>query len=188
MTLDISTTERHHTAPPVQHDDPVRYAFGASFLGEVLVATTGKGICAIFLGSDRDRLADRLREHFPLAQSSGNHDLDDQVARVIAHIEAPTQSCEMPLDLRGSDFEIEVWQALRAIPPGKTLSYSGLARRIGATGGAKGAAKAVADACVGNKIAVLIPCHRILRKDGSISGYRWGVQRKRALLRREGAL
>jgi len=99
-------------------------------------------------------------------------------------IETPAEAGDLPLDLNGSDFEIKVWQALRAIPAGKTMSYSELAEHIGM----KGAAKDVGEACAANRIAIAIPCHRILRKDGSISGYRWGVHRKRALLEREGVL
>jgi AraC family transcriptional regulator of adaptative response/methylated-DNA-[protein]-cysteine methyltransferase len=110
------------------------------------------------------------------------------IGMVVALIEDPTKPQALELDLQGSDLEIKVWQALRTIPPGKTLSYAELALRAGVTGGEKGPAKGAADACANNKIAVAVPCHRILRKDGTISGYRWGVHRKRALLEREGAL
>ncbi len=186
MTLDISTRERPHTTPLAQYDDPVSYGFGTSFLGQVLVALTDKGICAIMLGSSRERLIADLRRHFPAAQPSHGH--AEEIGKVVSLIEDPTRPQDLELDLRGSDLEIKVWKALRTIPPGKTLSYSELARQIGVTGGEKGAAKDVADACAGNKVAVVVPCHRILRKDGSISGYRWGVHRKRAMLEREGAL
>lgn len=169
-------------------DEAVGFAFGTSSLGQVLVAATRKGICAILLGSNRERLIADLRQSFPQAQPFEN---DDELARHIAHvvamIETPAQARDLPLDHNGSDFEIKVWRALRAIPVGKTMSYSELAEHIGMKGIAK-AAKDVSAACAANRIAVAIPCHRILRKDGSISGYRWGVHRKRELLKREGVL
>ena len=165
----------------------VTFAFAATSLGQVLVAATGKGVCAILLGSSRDRLSADLERHFPEALPAHDDHLAEVTARVVSLIEDPARSQDFALDLRGTDFEIKVWQALRAIPPGQTLSYSGLAERLGVNGGAKGPAKDVADACAGNKLAVAVPCHRILRKDGTISGYRWGVHRKRALLDREGA-
>jgi len=163
----------------------VTFAFGTTSLGLALVAATDKGICAVLLGSYRDRLTSDLRRHFPEAQPAEDDRLADAVARVVALIEDPEKPVDLELDLQGSDFEIKVWQALRAIPAGETLSYSDLAERIGLKGVAK-AAKDVADACAGNRIAVAVPCHRIRRKDGTISGYRWGVHRKRALLVREG--
>ena len=186
MTLDIPMRERMRASPPVQYEDQVSYAFGTSFLGQVLVATSDKGICAIFLGSDREKLIAELNRHFPAARPSERQ--ADEIDKVISLIEDPAKPHDLELDLRGSDLEVKVWQALRRIPAGKTLSYSELARQIGVTGGEKGPAKEVADACASNRIAVAVPCHRILRKDGTISGYRWGVHRKRALLEREGAL
>ena len=186
MTLDISMRERTQAAPPVQYEDRVSYAFGTSFLGQVLVATSDKGICAIFLGSDREKLITELKRNFPAARPSERQ--IGEIDKVVSLIADPTKPHDLELDLRGSDLEIKVWLALRTIPPGKTLSYSELAKQIGVTGGEKGPAKEVADACASNRIAVAVPCHRILRKDGTISGYRWGVHRKRALLEREGAL
>jgi AraC family transcriptional regulator of adaptative response/methylated-DNA-[protein]-cysteine methyltransferase len=185
MTLNAYV--KNDTLTPSSHgdDDAVTYDFGTTSLGQVLVAATGRGICAIFLGGDRDRLIADLRRHFPVARPSEG--LAEEVARAVTLVEDPARSADLTLDLNGSDFEIAVWQALRAIPPGETLSYSELARRLGVTGGAKGAAKEVADACAANRIAVAVPCHRVLRKDGTISGYRWGIHRKRALLAREGA-
>jgi AraC family transcriptional regulator of adaptative response/methylated-DNA-[protein]-cysteine methyltransferase len=152
----------------------------------VLAAATHKGVCAVLIGSDRDKLITDLRNHFPEAQPAQGDQLAEIVGRIVNLIENPAKSPDFKLDLRGSDLEIKIWEALRTIPPGRTLSYSELADRVGLRGVPK-AAKNVADACAGNKIAVAIPCHRILRKDGSISGYRWGVRRKRALLEREGA-
>jgi AraC family transcriptional regulator of adaptative response/methylated-DNA-[protein]-cysteine methyltransferase len=184
MTLKLATTANQIPAPNSTSDAAVTFAFGTTSVGEALVAATHKGICAIFLGSDRDRLTADLRNSFPEAQPSEG--LADEIGKVVALIEDPSKPQDLKLDLQGSDFEIKVWQGLRAIPPGQTMSYSELAQRLGVKEGAKGPAKEVADACAGNRIAVAVPCHRILRKDGTISGYRWGVHRKRALLEREG--
>lgn len=183
MTLTASTAQ-DHTPAPRRASAAVTFAFGTTSLGQVLVGTTAKGICAIFLGSDRERLIVDMRRDFPGAQASAG--FAEEVDKVVALIEDPSKPQDLTLDLHGSDLEIEVWQALRTIPPGQTLSYAELARRAGVTEGEKGPSKAVADACASNKIAVAVPCHRILRKDGTISGYRWGVPRKRALLEREG--
>ncbi len=163
----------------------VIFAFGTTSLGQALVAATGKGICAILLGSERNRLVADLKQHFPEAEPAADDRLSEAVAQVADLIENPALPLHLELDLQGSDFEIKVWRALRAIPAGATLSYSDVAQRIGLKGVPK-AAKEVADACAANRIAVAVPCHRIRRKDGTISGYRWGVQRKRALLEREG--
>lgn len=163
----------------------ISYAFGRSTLGQVLVAQSTKGICAVLFGSDRDRLARDLRRDFPDAlEVEPDTRLAENLAAVIALIEAPQKPAELELDLRGSDFEIAVWQGLRALTAGRTMSYSALAEAIGR----KGMAREVGEACAMNRIAVAVPCHRILRKDGSISGYRWGVHRKRMLLEREGAI
>jgi AraC family transcriptional regulator of adaptative response/methylated-DNA-[protein]-cysteine methyltransferase len=168
----------------VIHDRAVAFAFAPTVLGQALVAKTEKGICAILLGSDRSRLIADLRQHFPQAQPAADESLADALAHAAALIEDPSRPVNFQLDLQGSDFEIKVWQALLAIPAGETLSYSDLADRVGLKGVPK-AAKDVADACAANRIAVAVPCHRIRRKDGTISGYRWGVHRKRALLARE---
>jgi O-6-methylguanine DNA methyltransferase len=163
----------------------VTFAFATTSLGEVLVATTGKGVCAILIGSSRDRLVSELKRDFPEARLAQGDKLADVIAGIVGLIENPSLPLTTGLDLHGSDFEIKVWRALQTIPPGQTLSYSALADRVALKGVAK-AAKDVADACAGNKVAVAVPCHRVLRKDGTISGYRWGVHRKRALLEREG--
>jgi AraC family transcriptional regulator of adaptative response/methylated-DNA-[protein]-cysteine methyltransferase len=184
MTLKLATASNQTLSPSSTSDAAVTFAFGTTSLGQVLVATTDKGICAIMLSSNRERLVADLRRHFPEAQPSEG--LTDEISKVVSLIEDPTKPQDLKLDLQGSDLEIKVWQGLWAIPPGQTLSYSELAARIGVKDGAKGPAKDVADACANNKIAVAVPCHRILRKDGTISGYRWGVHRKRALLEREG--
>ena len=185
MTMTISATTAAAPSPHSVRDRPVTFAFATTSLGQALVAATEKGICAILLGSDRNRLIADLSQHFPQAQPAPDDRLNDAVARVAALIENPAGFADFDLDLQGSEFEIKVWQALRTLRAGETLSYSDIAERIGLKGVPK-AAKDVADACAANRIAVAVPCHRIRRKDGTISGYRWGVHRKRALLAREG--
>lgn len=182
MTLDSSAPTKSETSAG-DDMETVAYAFGQSTLGHVLVARNPKGICALLIGSDRERLAAELRKDFPEAEVADAR-LASDIAAVVAMIENSREATDLALDLRGSDFEIKVWQALRAIPAGRTMSYSELAETIGM----KGMAREVGEACAANRIAVAVPCHRILRKDGSISGYRWGVHRKRALLQREGAI
>ncbi len=164
----------------------INYAVSECSLGAVLVASSAQGICAILLGDSPEKLLSDLVEMFPRAQISAAVECyKTQVAKVIALIEAPKASLDLsldlPLDIRGTVFQQKVWQALREIPAGKTLSYSQLAEKIGKPK----AARAVASACAANKIAVAIPCHRIVRNDGSISGYRWGVKRKASLLEKE---
>ncbi|MFZ5675971.1 MAG: methylated-DNA--[protein]-cysteine S-methyltransferase [Pseudomonadota bacterium] len=184
MTLSSISSAPAETAL-ASSDEAISYAFGRSTLGQVLVARSAKGICAVLFGSDRDRLIRDLRRDFPAAQEiQADARLADDIAAVVALIEAPQKPAELTLDLRGSDFEIAVWQGLRALPAGTTMSYSALAEAIGR----KGMAREVGEACAVNRIAVAVPCHRILRKDCSISGYRWGVHRKRMLLEREGAI
>lgn len=164
-------------------DVEIRYAIGRSSLGAVLVAQSERGICAILIGDDPDALTRDLRDRFPRAQLiGGDAGFEPTVARVVAVVEAPRLGLDLPLDLRGTAFQQRVWQALRDIPVGTTSSYSELARRIGAPK----AIRAVGSACAANSIAVAIPCHRAVRSDGGLSGYRWGVERKRALLEREG--
>lgn len=163
-------------------DADIRFAIGQSSLGALLVAASPKGLCAIALGDDPDALARDLQDRFPHARLVGDDpQFAEWVARVVGFVEAPQIGLDLPLDLRGTAFQLRVWQALRAIPPGSTLSYSELARRLGVPQ----AARAVAGACAANTLAVAVPCHRIVRTDGSLSGYRWGVERKRALLERE---
>jgi AraC family transcriptional regulator of adaptative response/methylated-DNA-[protein]-cysteine methyltransferase len=160
----------------------IRFAIGACSLGAILVAATDKGICAILLGDDAAALLRELQDRFPKAQLiGGDKDFERLLARVAGLVEAPAHSIELPLDLRGTAFQHRVWQALRRIRPGTTVSYSDIARRLGLPG----SARAVAGAVAANPLAVAIPCHRVIRRDGSLSGYRWGVSRKRALLERE---
>jgi len=160
----------------------MHFAVGACSLGSVLVAATGTGVCAIFLGDDPDALVRELQDRFPVAELvGGDRDFEWLVTTAVGLVEAPAIGLDLPLDVRGTAFQQRVWQALRAIPTGSTASYTDIARRIGAPK----AVRAVAGACAANPIAVAIPCHRVVRSDGALSGYRWGVERKRALLERE---
>lgn len=162
----------------------IRFAVGECSLGAILVAQSERGVCAIALGEDPERLVHELQDQFPKATLLGaDTDFEQAVAQVIGFVEDPSQGLDLPLDVRGTAFQERVWQALRAIPPGVTLSYSELARRIGQPK----AIRAVASACASNRIAVAVPCHRVVRNDGDLAGYRWGVERKRALLSREGS-
>jgi AraC family transcriptional regulator of adaptative response/methylated-DNA-[protein]-cysteine methyltransferase len=164
--------------------ETIRFAVGQCSLGAVLVAATQKGVCAIMLGDDPEALLRDLQDRFPAADLiGGDGDFEALVARVVGLVEAPALGLDLPLDVRGTAFQQRVWQALRDIPAGATNSYREVAERIGQPS----AVRAVAQACGANEIAVAIPCHRVVRLDGSISGYRWGVERKRALLSREGA-
>jgi AraC family transcriptional regulator of adaptative response/methylated-DNA-[protein]-cysteine methyltransferase len=139
-------------------------------------------VCAILLGDDPDALVHDLQERFPKAQLiGGDADFEHVVATVVGFVEAPVLGLDLPLDVRGTAFQQRVWQALREIPAGSTLTYTDLARRIGTPN----ATRAVAQACASNSIAVAIPCHRVVRHDGTLSGYRWGAERKQALLNRE---
>ena len=160
----------------------IRFAVGACSLGAILVAATDVGICAILMGDDPDALARDLQDRFPKAQLLGaDAQFEQVVARVVGLVEAPGIGLDLPLDVRGTAFQQRVWQALRAIPAGRTVSYAELAQLVGLPKGAR----AVAGACAANALAVAIPCHRVVRNDGSLSGYRWGVERKQALLERE---
>jgi AraC family transcriptional regulator, regulatory protein of adaptative response / methylated-DNA-[protein]-cysteine methyltransferase len=163
-------------------DARIQFAVGQCSLGSILVAASGRGICAILIGDDPDALARDLQDRFPKADIvGGDAGFERLVAQVVGFVEAPALGLELPLDVRGTAFQQRVWQALRRIPAGRTASYADIARCIGAPQ----SVRAVAGACAANPIAVAIPCHRVVRTDGSLSGYRWGVERKRALLRRE---
>jgi AraC family transcriptional regulator, regulatory protein of adaptative response / methylated-DNA-[protein]-cysteine methyltransferase len=160
----------------------IRFAVGECSLGSILVAATDKGICAILLGDHPDPLLRDLQDRFPKAQLVGGvADFEQWIAKAVAFVEAPALGLQLPLHIRGTAFQQRVWQALREIPAGSTASYTQIAERIGAPK----AVRAVAKACSSNNIAVAIPCHRVVRNDGARSGYRWGVERKRALLARE---
>ncbi|HWI86935.1 MAG TPA: bifunctional DNA-binding transcriptional regulator/O6-methylguanine-DNA methyltransferase Ada [Sphingomonas sp.] len=160
------------------------FAIGQCSLGAILVASSDKGVAAILLGDDPDALARDLQNRFPHAELvGGDGEYETFIARVIGFVEAPGIGLDLPLDVRGTAFQQRVWQALREVPAGKTVTYAEIARRIGAPA----ATRAVAGACAANHIAVAIPCHRVIRNDGALSGYRWGVERKRRLLDRESA-
>jgi len=163
-------------------DMKIRYAIGKSSLGLILVAESERGLCSIMLGDDPDLLTQDLRNRFPKAELvGGESDFENHVARVIGFVESPKIGLDLPLDIQGTAFQQRVWQTLRQIPAGKTASYAEIADRVGSPKGAR----AVAQACASNYLAVVIPCHRVVHTDGSVSGYRWGVDRKKALLKRE---
>jgi AraC family transcriptional regulator of adaptative response/methylated-DNA-[protein]-cysteine methyltransferase len=163
-------------------NEELRFAVGESSLGAILVASSRKGVASILLGDDPDELVRNLQDRFPNAHLIGaDKAYEDLVARVIGFVEAPGFGLDLPLDVRGTAFQQRVWQALQEIPLGQTVSYAEIARRIGAPK----SIRAVAGACATNNLAVAIPCHRVVRNDGSLSGYAWGVERKRILLDRE---
>jgi AraC family transcriptional regulator, regulatory protein of adaptative response / methylated-DNA-[protein]-cysteine methyltransferase len=160
----------------------IRFAIGKCSLGSILVAKSDRGICAISLGDDPDILVRDLQNRFPNSNLiGGDHEFEQLVAKVVGFVEAPSIGFDLPLDIRGTAFQQRVWQVLRKIPAGTTVSYTDVARRIGAPK----SVRAVAQACAANSLAVAIPCHRVVRNDGGLSGYRWGVERKRALLEKE---
>ncbi len=164
--------------------DVIRFAVGTSSLGSVLVGVSDTGVRAILLGGDPAGVARELRDRFPSAQLVADVErLGQLVATVVRFVEAPALGLDLVLDVRGTAFQLQIWQALGEIPAGSTASYSDIARRIGAPE----MALEVAQACASNAIAVAIRCHRVVRKNGALSGYRWGVWRKRALLKREAA-
>jgi len=160
----------------------IRYAMGESTLGLVLVAATDAGVCAIALGDEQEALRGELRERFPKAELiEGDTQFGHWLNQVLRFVDAPAANLDLPLDVQGTVFQHRVWQALREVPPGCTVSYSELARRVGA----ERAVRAVAHACASNPVAIAIPCHRAVRNDGGLAGYRWGIARKRDLLARE---
>jgi AraC family transcriptional regulator of adaptative response/methylated-DNA-[protein]-cysteine methyltransferase len=162
----------------------IRFAVGECSLGSILVAATDKGVCAIQFGDDPDALVRNLQDAFSKAKLVGGDAAFEQlVAKVVGFIEAPQHGLDLPLHVRGTAFQQKVWRALRKIRPGTTASYAAIAERIGEPK----AVRAVAQACGANPVAVAIPCHRVVRRDGALSGYRWGVERKRALLEKEAA-
>ncbi len=160
----------------------IRYTVTTSVLGWVLIGATESGICAIDLGDSPDILKSRLHENFPKAViQESNDDVNDWVKQVLAHLENPHRRLNLPLDIQGTAFQRQVWQALREIPIGATASYGEIAESIGHPK----AARAVARACASNEIAVVVPCHRVVKKNGELGGYRWGAEIKRIVLKRE---
>jgi AraC family transcriptional regulator, regulatory protein of adaptative response / methylated-DNA-[protein]-cysteine methyltransferase len=161
----------------------IRFAIAKCTLGRLLVASSDRGVCAIFFGDDRAALVAELHDLFPHADlSEGDKAFAQTIAKVVGFVERPTCGLDLPLDIIGTAFQQRVWQALREVPAGTTASYTEIAQKIGAPK----SFRAVAQACAANRIAVAIPCHRIIRNDGGLSGYRGGIARKRALLEREG--
>ena len=162
----------------------IRFAVGQSSLGAVLVAATDKGVCAILLGDDPDALARSLQDCFPRAQLIGaDAEFEAVVAKAVGLVERPNVGFDLPLDIQGTAFQQRVWAALRRTAAGERVSYADIAGRIGSPR----SVRAVAGACAANHLAVAIPCHRVVRRDGALSGYAWGVERKRALLAQEAA-
>jgi AraC family transcriptional regulator, regulatory protein of adaptative response / methylated-DNA-[protein]-cysteine methyltransferase len=162
--------------------DSISYAIGVCDLGQVLLAPSAAGVCAILIGAGEHELEADLAHRFPKSKLSLNKaDVQDHLAKVIRFVDRPSEGLDLALDLRGTTFQRQVWEALRMIPVGTTVTYTELARRIGAPN----SARAVAGACASNSIALAIPCHRIVRRNGDLAGYRWGVERKRELIKRE---
>jgi AraC family transcriptional regulator of adaptative response/methylated-DNA-[protein]-cysteine methyltransferase len=160
----------------------IKFAVGECTMGAILAAASERGVCAILLGDDPDALTRELQDEFPKARVvPGGPRFERWMAKVVGFVDAPAAILDLPLDIRGTAFQQKVWRALTAVPPGVAVSYADIARRIGAPR----AVRAVAGACAANKLALAIPCHRVVRADGALSGYRWGVERKRALLARE---
>ena len=176
----LGMTPSNYRAGGAQTD--IRFAVGECSLGSILVAQSDRGICAIFLGDDPDALVRELQDQFPNANLiGGDTGFEQLVAKVVGFVEAPERGLDLPLDVRGTAFQQRVWQSLGKIPAGSTASYTDVAKLIGSPR----SVRAVAQACGANKLAVVIPCHRVVRNDGALAGYRWGVERKRALLKKE---
>ena len=165
--------------------DEIRFDIGTFSLGVVLVAQSSRGVCAVLLGDDGAELRDDLGRRFPgatlIPDSAG---LESLTGKVIEFVESPSRGLDVPLDMHGSEFQLRVWHALQQIPAGSTASYTDIANAIGMPK----SARAVAQACAANALAVVVPCHRVVTRDGKLSGYRWGVQRKRSLLEKEAQL
>ncbi|RKD67815.1 DNA-O6-methylguanine--protein-cysteine S-methyltransferase /transcriptional regulator Ada [Rhizobium sp. WW_1] len=163
-------------------NEEIKFAVGQTSLGAILVASSTKGVASILLGDDPDKLVRDLQDRFPKAYLIGaDREYEALIARVVGFVENPHVGLDLPLDVRGTVFQRRVWQALQEIPSGQRVSYAEIARRIGSPS----SVRAVAGACAANNLAVAIPCHRVVRNDGALSGYAWGVDRKRALLERE---
>jgi O-6-methylguanine DNA methyltransferase len=174
---DPRTTSKHDT-----QSKEIAFATGKSALGTVLVARSAQGICAILIGPEAGELTADLAVRFPENTLVRNdRRLDGDLRKILRFIETPARGLDLELDIHGTPFQRRVWDALCGIPAGQTVTYAALARRIGEPG----SARAVANACAANAIALAIPCHRVVRSDGTLSGYRWGVERKRALIARE---
>lgn len=181
-TRSVSTFKYNFRAPGSKVEGPIRFGVGQAVLGKVLVARSQRGICAIFLGEDAQALRDQLTAAFPSIELQPDQaSLQHELGQVIGFIDKDTSEGVINLDIGGTAFQQKVWQVLCGIPAGKTRSYSDVARDLGVPE----VIRAVAGACAANVLAIAIPCHRVVRSDGSISGYRWGVERKRTLLGKE---
>ncbi len=185
MTAMLSTRSRRTSRTPAAHResaDVINVAFARSPIGLVLVARSAAGLAAVLVGDDRDALRRELARRFPLGRLAGSDAaLDALAVKVAALVDNPAKTLEVPLDMRGTPFQREVWRALRTIPPGSTTTYGELAARLGRPE----SARAVGAACGANPLAIIVPCHRVVARDGSLTGYRWGVERKQALLQHE---
>ncbi|HUO01535.1 MAG TPA: bifunctional DNA-binding transcriptional regulator/O6-methylguanine-DNA methyltransferase Ada [Rhizomicrobium sp.] len=178
----LGMTPSHYKAGGTNEE--IRFAIAKTSLGALLVAASDKGVCAILLGDDPEKLLRDLQDRFSKAcLLGGDAKFEKLVARVVGLVEDPGKGLDLPLDIRGTAFQQRVWKALAAIPAGATRSYADIARKIGRPK----AVRAVAQACASNTLAIAIPCHRVVKTDGGLSGYRWGVARKEELLRREEA-
>ena len=180
----FTMSDRHLRVSASDHratEAAIAFATGTCSLGTILVAASDRGVSALLLGDDVPRLVRELRASFPEARPADRDALAPLLAEAAALVEDPARGFDAPLDARGTPFQMRVWQALRDIPAGATATYGEIARLVGAPA----AAIEVGEACAANTIAVAIPCHRVVRKDGGLAGYRWGVARKRALLDRE---
>jgi AraC family transcriptional regulator, regulatory protein of adaptative response / methylated-DNA-[protein]-cysteine methyltransferase len=184
MTMTAFADIQKCDTPPEEAVEVIHFTVLETSLGAVMVAQSAKGIIAVLLGDDREELRRDLEQRFPSAALIAGDARAEALAREVgAFLESPARGLNVPLDMRGTEFQRMVWEALRRIPPGSTESYADIARRIGMPK----SARAVAQACAANALAVVIPCHRVVRGDGTLAGYRWGVQRKRALLEEEAA-
>jgi AraC family transcriptional regulator of adaptative response/methylated-DNA-[protein]-cysteine methyltransferase len=162
----------------------IRFGFGLTSLGQILVATTNRGVCSVKIGTNRRQLETQLREEFPAADVRREDEaVDLALTRILEAIEHGGPRPEIPIDIQATAFQARVWRALSKVPRGETRTYLEIAGAIGAPN----AVRAVASACAANPVAVVIPCHRIVRTDGSMGGYRWGIERAQTLLQREGA-
>ncbi len=169
---------------PEQATTPLQFVLGTTSLGAVLAAVTDQGVCAVLLGLTHHELCADLHRRFPRASHTEQCAPLGPVLREVIHkIEYPASACTLPLDLQGTPFQVRVWQELQTVPPGATIAYTDLASRLGSST----SIRAVRGAVAANHLAVLVPCHRVVRRDGQLCGYRWGLERKRALLDREAA-
>jgi O-6-methylguanine DNA methyltransferase len=182
MNLINMDTARRMATTQGAASDAIAFATGESALGTVLVARSQEGVCAILIGSEPAELESNLAARFTESTLvRDDRKLGDDLRKILRFIETPAEGLDLALDIRGTPFQQRVWDALLRIPTGATVTYGALARRIGEPD----AVRAVANACAANAIALAIPCHRVVRSNGTLSGYRWGVERKRALLAKE---